>query len=369
MLAASGLYGRYLEPIGSGVVVFLLASVVLAVPFLVLQYRRHGRVESRSTWVAASFLLYLICAWALVLLPFPADIAKYCATTAAKIQLVPFHWLFETIREAQKEGTGITSLLTNGPLVIRVFNLLLLLPLGVYLRRWWGRGWLSTTAIAFSLSLAFELTQITGIWGLYDCSYRTFDVDDLIANTAGAALGWWAAPAFRILPERGDSATEPRPVRASLPRRFLATLVDYVLALVLGGLVVAVVASLVQLDVTSTVVGRWTLVTGLVLVTVLWPLARGATPGQWFVLLRMSTDAGERPRLGALALRTLVLWGPWVLAGVVASASAASPVLLLAAVLLSPLWIAVVVAMTLRDEDRRGPHERLSGTRTIVRPR
>jgi glycopeptide antibiotics resistance protein len=368
VLAASGLYGRYLEPIGSGVVVFLVASAALAVPFLVLQYRRHGRVESRSTWVAASLLLYLICAWALVLLPFPADIAKYCATTAAKIQLVPFRWLSETIREAQKEGTGYLSLLTNGPLVIRVFNLLLLLPLGIYLRRWWGRGWVSTTAIAFGLSLGFELTQITGVWGLYDCSYRTFDVDDLVANTAGAALGWWAAPAFRVIPERGESTAEPRPVRASLPRRFLATLVDYVLALVLGGVVVAVIASLLRLDVTSAVVGRWTLVTGLVLVTVLWPLARGATPGQWFVLLRMSTEAGERPRVGALALRTLVLWGPWVLAGIVASASTARPVLLLGAVLLSPLWIAVVVVLTQRDEARRGPHERLSGTRTILRP-
>jgi Txe/YoeB family toxin of toxin-antitoxin system len=70
--------------------------------------RRRGRVEPRALWVAASFTLFLVVAWALVLLPFPNDIAKYCATNAPKIQLVPFHWLSETIRETQREPfTGI----------------------------------------------------------------------------------------------------------------------------------------------------------------------------------------------------------------------------------------------------------------------
>lgn len=71
--------------------------------------------------------------------------------------------------------------------------------------------------------------------------------------------------------------------------------------------------------------------------------------------------------LAALALRTLVLWGPWVLAGFVASSSTSSTALIVAAVVLSPLWIAVVVVLTLRDTGRRAPHERASGTRTVVR--
>lgn len=365
-LGASGLYSRYLEPIGSGLLVFLLVAGLLAVPFLVLQYRRRGRIEPRAVWVAASFTLFLVCAWALVLLPFPNDIAKYCATNAAKIQLVPFHWVTETIREASREGTGLGSLLTNGPLVIRIFNVLLLLPLGVFLRRWWGKGWVATGLIAFALSLAFELTQITGIWGLYDCSYRTFDVDDLIANTLGALLGWWAAPAFRMVPERGDVPEVAHPARPTLPRRFLATLVDYVLALVAGG-VLALLAGALGLVLDGAQVGRASLVSGLVVITVLVPALTGATPGQWFVLLRMRTTSGERPGVGALALRTLVLWGPWVLAGLAASAAGTSPGLLLIAVLLSPLWIAVVIVLTLRDAERRGPHERASATRTVVR--
>ena len=42
----------------------------------------------------------------------------------------------------------------------------------------------------FGLSLTVELTQLTGLWGLYPCPYRQFDVDDLILNTTGVALGF-----------------------------------------------------------------------------------------------------------------------------------------------------------------------------------
>lgn len=366
-----GLYSRYLEPIGDGALVFLGLSLLLVVPFLIVLYRRYGRVDPRAVWTGAAFLLFLVCAWALVLLPFPEESAAYCARHTGKVQLVPFLWVVDAWTEAQREGTGIGSLLTNAALVVRVFNLLLLLPLGVFLRRWWGRGLLSTTAIAFGLSLAFELTQATGVWGLYPCPYRTFDVDDLIANTAGAMLGWWAAPAFRIVPER--AALEASPAartasRPSVPRRFLATLVDYVLALLVGGLLVLLGATVLGADPTGTEAARWTLPLGLVVVTVLWPWRTGSTPGQWFVLLRVRTPAGERAGLGPLALRTLVLWGPWLAAGWLSSALVATAgVGGAVALLLAPAWVLTVVVLTVRDPEHRGPHERFSRTRTVLR--
>lgn len=45
---------------------------------------------------------------------------------------------------------------------------------------------------AFGTSLAIELTQLTGIWGYYDCAIRTFDAEDIFNNTLGAVLGWGA---------------------------------------------------------------------------------------------------------------------------------------------------------------------------------
>lgn len=82
------------------------------------------------------------------------------------------------------------SALLHNPAVIQVaLNVLLFVPLGFFLRALWGRGIITTTAVGFGLTLLIETTQLTGVWGIYPCSYRLFDVDDLLANTAGAVLG------------------------------------------------------------------------------------------------------------------------------------------------------------------------------------
>lgn len=49
-------------------------------------------------------------------------------------------------------------------------------------------GWVLLAGAA--VSLLTETAQLTGIFGLYPCSYRLFDVDDLLLNTGGAGLGF-----------------------------------------------------------------------------------------------------------------------------------------------------------------------------------
>ena len=39
------------------------------------------------------------------------------------------------------------------------------------------------------LTLSVELTQLTGLWGLYPCAYRQFNVDDLMLNALGVVVG------------------------------------------------------------------------------------------------------------------------------------------------------------------------------------
>lgn len=228
LAAASSLYGRYLEPIGSGFVAFLVLAAALAVPYVAWSYRRRGRVDPRQVWVAATFALFLLCAWALVLVPFP-DRDTICSVRHVDAQLVPLRWVADTLREAGREGTGLAGLVSNGPFVVRVFNVALLLPLGVFLRRWWGASLGRTALVGLLLSLAFELTQWTGVWGIYPCAYRTFDVDDLMANTLGAVLGWLVAPAIVLVPRRAGAPAVPG-LYPSLPRRLLAAALDYVLA-------------------------------------------------------------------------------------------------------------------------------------------
>ncbi len=70
------------------------------------------------------------------------------------------------------------------------------MPFGIYLRyflkkrEYWKRAFI----ISFLLTLFYEVTQVTGVYGIFNCAYRIFDVDDLMLNSAGAWLGFFLAP-------------------------------------------------------------------------------------------------------------------------------------------------------------------------------
>jgi hypothetical protein len=91
-----------------------------------------------------------------------------------------------------------------------------------------GRGILVALVAGFGLSLLVETTQITGVWGLYPCAYRFFDVGDLMTNTLGAVVGCTVAlvvpRSMRGAKTRAD-ADAPRPVTRG--RRVLAMLCDF----------------------------------------------------------------------------------------------------------------------------------------------
>ena len=50
------IYLQYAEPIGSGFRIFALLPVVLFIPYVIVLYRRFGRVDVRRLWVSAAFL-------------------------------------------------------------------------------------------------------------------------------------------------------------------------------------------------------------------------------------------------------------------------------------------------------------------------
>lgn len=332
----------YAEPIGSAAVVFAVICAALALPYLAWQYRRRGTIAAGRTFAQTSFLLYLMCAWALVLMPFPDDPCRRTVTP----QLQPFHWL----ELARANTAGLRALLTDPNTVMFVFNVALLFPLGVYLRRWFGRGLVTTALLGFGMSLAFEITQYTAIFGLYECTYRQFNVDDLMANTGGTILGWLVAPLVFIVPRRGEAASPPTAV--TLPRRALSWVIDGTLALILT------VGSASLLRTVGLPVPPQPLLIWLVITCFVLPMfTNGRTPGQFSVGIRM--EPGRNPL--RLAVRWLLVWG-WYPAALVASAYGLEhqderggiAALVLAGLLV--LWPLVLLAR---------PHERLSGTRTV----
>src|SRR5699024_11674021 len=53
--------------------------------------------------------------------------------------------------------------------------------------------------LGFLLSLFYEITQLTGVYGIYNCPYRLFYVDDLILNGTGALVGFLLEPTLLAL--------------------------------------------------------------------------------------------------------------------------------------------------------------------------
>lgn len=98
------------------------------------------------------------------------------------MQLVPFYFIQEIISHTSAVLTKPATyfyLLKESAFLQVAFNVLLTVPFGIYLRYYFRRSFLQTICISFFLSLFFELTQVTGLYGIYNCAYRLFDIDDL----------------------------------------------------------------------------------------------------------------------------------------------------------------------------------------------
>jgi glycopeptide antibiotics resistance protein len=51
-------------------------------------------------------------------------------------------------------------------------------------------GWWRALGLAVVLSGGAEIAQLTGLFGVYSCPFRTFEVDDLIFNIFGLLAGF-----------------------------------------------------------------------------------------------------------------------------------------------------------------------------------
>ncbi len=236
-----------------GIIAFVAGTalaVAALVPWAAVQYRRHGSLGFRRSagvrdaGVRARPRHY-------TLLPLPEDVAALCPGPVP--QLVPLTFVQDIVKEGGVSGPR--SLLSNPAAAQVLFNVILFTPLGALvrhavMRHRWFAGLLVGTAVGFGVSLLIECTQLTGDWFLYPCSYRLFDVDDLLANTSGALLGTLAAPLVALLAgsDRQTDASAPRPV--TLPRRGFGMFADLLAIVFTGGLLTSGLAlTLALLDV------------------------------------------------------------------------------------------------------------------------
>lgn len=138
-------------------------------------------------WMIICATLTIYAAGIMVFTLFPLKNQEPFTCSRDPLRTTPFQSFAEVLDMSSSQG--FTSILMSSQFLQIVCNVLLFMPLGFLARAIFKRSLLVSTLITAGLSLAIELTQLTGIWGVYDCAYRIFDVDDLMTNTAGGLLG------------------------------------------------------------------------------------------------------------------------------------------------------------------------------------
>ncbi len=293
-----------------------VVAIVLLIPTAAVQYRRDGRLGPGDLSILLSGAVYGLALWTYTLLPVPPAGEYSCSGK----QLEPFG----SIRLIWSgDPGGPMGLLRDAAFLQVVLNVLLFVPLGYFIRVILRRGVLVAGLAGLAISLLIEVTQLTGNWGLYDCAYRLFDVDDLGVNTLGAIGGSLLSAIFV---DRAPKAVR-LPTTVSLGRRLVAMVCDVVFVVLLGATVA--LASRAVADDLDIHIQTWLQLGVPFAAQALCVLVLGRTVGEWVVDTR--TRARRRgPVLGWRVVKLVVGVGPllglalvddwWVLLGLAAYA-------------------------------------------------
>jgi glycopeptide antibiotics resistance protein len=212
--------GQFSNSFFLAIALWPFAALALTLPILLVQYIHFHRLPRGRVVAMYLLILYLLALVAFTLYPLPDNPVEFCADYNLSPQLNPLQ-LFTDISE-----DGLRAILQIA------MNVVFFVPLGVFLRNVFGRKVWGTLAIALAVSLFIETAQLTGAFGIYPCSYRLFDVDDLIFNTLGALIGFWVAfllPNLSNPAKRRNINTQP-----GLVHRFVTFVPDVIMSSVVA---------------------------------------------------------------------------------------------------------------------------------------
>ncbi|WP_017812022.1 VanZ family protein [Paenibacillus shenyangensis] len=299
------MYNAYLLPVLYAFLAFPLAAALFTFPFLVYQYRQYGYINIVRAITLYALLLYLMNAYFLVILPFPAS-RHNLPLAHGDLQLVPFQFVSDFLKETSvslHDPATYMHLFKERAFLQVLFNILLTVPFGMFLRYYFRQGWWSALIWSFLLSLSFETIQLTGIFGIYDHAYRIFDVDDLICNTFGGMIGLLMASWIsERLPDarQMDKQLDRSQRRVTYTRRGIAFIIDMLVWSILSSI-------LTRMQVPFTF---W-LSSGLYFILLPY-ITGGRTVGKWMVRIHLvfRDQPERRPPFSALLIRYgLLYWG------------------------------------------------------------
>lgn len=170
--------------------------VVFAVSFAWRAFPQHREraepILRKLAWAGLAVTLAMVMF--VTHFPMPDNFDAYCqAHWRAKPNMDPLHtWNALSELAGRRSDISFFRIATSGLAVQFGLNLFMLAPVAFFLRAGWKHGFLTALAIGFATSLIIETSQLTGIFGLMPCAYRTFAAEDLWANTLSAVAGWFA---------------------------------------------------------------------------------------------------------------------------------------------------------------------------------
>src|SRR5688572_22317246 len=171
---------------------------------------RRDRIGRWLSLARLAFAVYLVVLIGLLFTPFPfPPWTRLPAESLDGYRPWPFPWVnivpFETITVALRYG------LDRQQGQVLVGNVLALAPFGVFLPILWPsrRSLISVVGAGLAISLALEAVQL-GLSLLIGAPYRVADVDDVIINVLGVALGYGLYRAIGLfLPAKPAKPADP----------------------------------------------------------------------------------------------------------------------------------------------------------------
>ncbi|MBT9671464.1 teicoplanin resistance protein VanZ [Secundilactobacillus kimchicus] len=315
--------GVYFYDIKLAVVFFPLVAILITFPFLLVHYHRFGAISRWSILMLYSFVFYMMCAYFLIVFPLPS-VAAVAKLTTPEYNLRPLLFIHEFMAynpfRLSDPATWLAAI--KAPTLIQpLFNIFLTVPFGVFLRVYFRRPWWQVVLLSFTLSLFFELTQLSGLYGIYPRPYRLFDVDDLLLNTTGGWLGFGLGRlVLPLLPSSAHTMAklQRRSHVVSSFRHATAAVVDWIFVLV-ATILLQLALGVMHVELGNLSPVLWPVAVGLVIL--LPELIWHQTIGQRAVHIKLvASNPQERLAAKNVALRTLIgfsLVGVWTIVEVV----------------------------------------------------
>ncbi len=301
----------------AAVVIFPIVAFLITIPYILWHYYKYGSVLLLRAMILYSFILYLLCAYFLVILPLP-PIEEVAVLTTQRVQLIPFQFVNDlqmyTLFSSWTPEI-MTSSFFNSVFLQVFFNIIMFVPLGIYLRYYYRRNIFECIFFSFIVSVFFELTQLSGLYGIYPRPYRLFDVDDLILNTSGGLAGFVIEPVFTwILPskEKLNELSYRKGQKITTYRRIMAMFVDWLVIyafLCIADFTIHAV-NIEEVFFLSSIKGFIVYISIVIIVFMIIPyLSGGNTIGKKLVKIKVVGWKNQKAKLSQYFVRYGILYG------------------------------------------------------------